>query len=102
MTIRLTKSTKIVLARLTTDGPMTPKQLGQSVGLAPRTVTLALKKLVEESLCQRVSNLEDMRQPIYRVNMKRVKELQLLFTIDTYARLHPAINPSDHTSRFQR
>lgn len=102
MTIRLTKSTKVVLAKLTKDGPMTPKQIGQKVGLAPRTVTLALKKLVEEKICKRVSNLQDMRQPFYRVDMDKVRELRLMYTIDSYARLHPSVSPSDQPSRFQR
>ena len=102
MSVKLPKSAKVVLARLTRDGPLTPKELSTIVELAPRTVTLALKKLMEVQLCRKISNLEDMRQPYYKVNMDRVKELRLAFTIDSYVRLHPSFNPSDHSLRSFR
>lgn len=102
MSVRLPKSANVVLARLARDGPLTPKELSSRVDLAPRTVTLALKKLMDVQLCRKVSNFEDMRQSYYCVDMDRVRELRLGFTIDSYIRLHPSFGPSDHSSRSFR
>ncbi|MHA2378497.1 MAG: MarR family transcriptional regulator [Candidatus Thorarchaeota archaeon] len=102
MSIRLPKSAKVVLARLTIDGPMTPKDISDRVDLAPRTVSFALRKLIKEDLCHRIPNLTDMRCPYYRSNMNRVRELNLLFSIDTYYRLKPSTVGVDSSRSFNR
>ena len=102
MSIRLPKSAKIVLARLTVEGPMTPKDISDRVDLAPRSVSFALRKLMKEDLCRKVPNLTDMRCPFYRSNMERVRELNLIFSIDTYYRLRPSPGSVDSSRSFNR
>jgi len=79
MSIELPRSAIIVLDRLTTEGPMTPKDLSNTVDLAPRTVSFALRKLMGQKLCKKIPNLTDMRQPLYAADMKRAQELRVKF-----------------------
>jgi DNA-binding MarR family transcriptional regulator len=79
MSIELPRSAIIVLDRLTTEGPMTPKDISSSVDLAPRTVSFALRKLVGQKLCKKIPNLTDMRQPLYAADMERARELRMRF-----------------------
>jgi len=72
--INLTKSTLIVLNKLTNDGPMCPAEISKNSGLAMRTITLALKTLLSDHLCRKVPNLLDMRKPMYHANQERVEE----------------------------
>ena len=74
--INLTKSTLIVLDKLTTLGPMSPADIAKKSGLAMRTVTLALKTLHSGQFCRKVPNLLDMRKPMYHANQVKVNELQ--------------------------
>ena len=74
--INLTKSTLVVLDKLTTEGPMYPAEIAQKSGLAMRTVTLALKTLQSGQFCRKVPNLLDMRKPMYHANQVKVNELQ--------------------------
>lgn len=75
--IKLTKSTLLVLDKLDKDGPMSPQDLAESSGLAMRTVTLALKTLLSGKLCRRIPNLMDMRKPLYHADPEKVRELRL-------------------------
>jgi DNA-binding MarR family transcriptional regulator len=79
MSIELPRSAIIVLDRLTTEGPMTPKDISSRVDLAPRTVSFALRKLMGQKLCKKIPNLTDMRQPLYAADMTRAKELRVKF-----------------------
>ena len=79
MSIELPRSAIIVLDRLTSQGPMTPKAISSTVDLAPRTVSFALRKLMGQSLCKKIPNLSDMRQPLYAADMERAKALRLRF-----------------------
>ena len=72
--INLTKSTLIVLNKLTAEGPMCPAEISKNSGLAMRTITLALKTLLSDHLCRKVPNLLDMRKPMYHANHERVEE----------------------------
>ena len=74
--INLTKSTLIVLNKLTSEGPMYPAEIAKKSGLAMRTVTLALKTLQSGHLCRKVPNLLDMRKPMYHIDQEKVSELQ--------------------------
>jgi DNA-binding MarR family transcriptional regulator len=74
--VNLTKSTLIVLDKLDKEGPMSPQDLAKSSGLAMRTVTLALKTLLNGKFCRRTPNLSDMRKPLYYVDIERVRELR--------------------------
>lgn len=72
----LPKSAIAVLEKLVDDGPMTPKDITGKVGLAPRTVSFALKKLLGQRIVKKVPNLHDMRQPNYHVeNTDHAKQL---------------------------
>ncbi len=55
---------------------MTPKQIAAESGLAPRTVTYALRELLEAKLCRKVPNFKDMRMPLYHADEQRVKEIR--------------------------
>ena len=76
LAINLTKSTLIVLDKLTSEGPMYPAEIAKKSGLAMRTVTLALKSLQSGHLCRKVPNLLDMRKPMYHIDQEKVSELQ--------------------------
>jgi DNA-binding MarR family transcriptional regulator len=79
MSIELPRSAIIVLDRLTSEGPMTPKAISSRVDLAPRTVSFALRKLMGQKLCKKIPNLTDMRQPLYAADMERARELRMKF-----------------------
>lgn len=79
MSIELPRSAIIVLDRLTSEGPMTPKAISSRVELAPRTVSFALRKLMGQSLCRKIPNLSDMRQPLYAADMERARALRSRF-----------------------
>ncbi|MEM4736146.1 MAG: MarR family transcriptional regulator [Candidatus Thorarchaeota archaeon] len=79
MSLDLPRSAIIVLDKLQTYGPMTPKELSSKVDLAPRTVSFALRKLVGRDLCRKIPNLNDMRQPLYSVNADRIRELKMKY-----------------------
>ncbi len=97
MSLDLPNSAILVLGSLTTEGPMTPKTIIEKVGLAPRTISFALRTLVREQVIQKIPNLADMRQPIYHVNMKRVKELQLRFESGQMSQMPSSFRPSGHS-----
>ncbi len=79
MSIELPRSAIIVLDRLTSEGPMTPKAISSRVDLAPRTVSFALRKLMGQKLCKKIPNLTDMRQPLYAADMERARELRMKY-----------------------
>ena len=99
MSIDLPNSALIVLSSLTSEGPMTPKTIITKVKMPSRTITYALQTLVKEHIVKKSPNLLDMRQPIYHVNLDRVKELRLSFRIDQVSRLRPEIRQSGHQSQ---
>ena len=72
-------SALIVLNELQTKGPMTPKQLRKEVTLSPRSVSDALRRLTDRSLCKKTPNLLDMRQPIYSTNPSTIRDLNVNF-----------------------
>jgi len=98
MSIDLPNSALIVLSSLTAEGPMTPKTIITKVRMPSRTITYALQTLVKKKIVKKIPNLLDMRQPIYHVNIERVKELRLSFRVDQVIRLHPEIRQSGHQS----
>ncbi len=75
----LPRSAIIVLDRLTSDGPMTPKDISNKVDLAPRTVSFALRKLIGQELCKKIPNLRDMRQPLYLADAEKARELRMKY-----------------------
>jgi len=76
---------------------MTPKTIIEKVGLAPRTISFALRTLVRERVIRKTPNLADMRQPIYHINMDRVKELQLRFDSGLISQISSSFRPSGHS-----
>ena len=97
MSLDLPNSAILVLGSLATEGPMTPKTIIEKVGLAPRTISFALRTLVREQVIRKIPNLADMRQPIYHVDMERVKELQLRFESGQMSRMPSTFRPSGHS-----
>ena len=97
MSLDLPNSAILVLGSLATEGPMTPKTIIEKVGLAPRTISFALRTLVREQVIRKIPNLADMRQPIYHVDMERVKELQLRFDAGQMSRMPSSFRPSGHS-----
>jgi len=79
VSLNLPRSAIIVLDRLHTEGPLTPKDISQKVDLAPRTVSFALRKLMGQSLCNKIPNLHDMRQPLYSVDQEKFRELRMKY-----------------------
>ena len=98
MSIDLPNSALIVLSSLSSEGPMTPKTIIKKVKMPSRTITYALQTLVKENIVKKTPNLLDMRQPIYHVNLERVKELRLSFRLDQVIRLRAEIRQSGHHS----
>ena len=98
MSVDLPNSALIILSSLTSEGPMTPMELIKKVKMPSRTITYALQTLVKKQIVKKTPNLLDMRQPIYYVDIDRVKELRLSFRIDHFIRLHQEMNQSDHPS----
>ena len=97
MSITLPNSAMIVLRSFTTEGPMTPKTLIEKVNLAPRTISFALKTLIDEQMIRKTANFADMRQPIYHVNLEKVRELQLFFDKKQLSHMQPSVRHSSHT-----
>ncbi|MBY8996484.1 MAG: MarR family transcriptional regulator [Candidatus Thorarchaeota archaeon] len=93
----LPNSAILVLNSLAAEGPMTPKTIIEKVGLAPRTISFALRTLVREQVIRKTPNLSDMRQPIYHVDMERVKELQLRFDSGRISQIPSSFRPSGHS-----
>ena len=96
MSLDLPNSAILVLGSLATEGPMTPKTIIEKVGLAPRTISFALRTLVREQVIRKIPNLADMRQPIYH-DMERVKDLQLRFESGQMSRMPSTFRPSGHS-----
>jgi len=94
MTVELPHSAILVLGSLVTEGPMTPKTIIEKVGLAPRTISFALRTLVREKVIQKTPNLADMRQPIYHINIEKVKELQLRFDRGQISQIPDVFGPT--------
>ncbi|MGD9397959.1 MAG: helix-turn-helix domain-containing protein [Candidatus Thorarchaeota archaeon] len=97
MSLELPNSAILVLGSLAAEGPMTPKTIIEKVGLAPRTISFALRTLVRERVIRKTPNLADMRQPLYHVNMERVKELQLRFESGQISQMPSSYRPSGHS-----
>jgi DNA-binding MarR family transcriptional regulator len=97
MSLELPNSAILVLSSLATEGPMTPKTIIEKVGLAPRTISFALRTLVRERVIRKTPNLADMRQPLYHINMERVKELQLRFESGQISQMPSSYRPSGHS-----
>ncbi|MGY5875279.1 MAG: MarR family transcriptional regulator [Candidatus Thorarchaeota archaeon] len=78
--MNLATSAMIVLEQLVREGPLCPKEISSKTGLAPRTVSHALKTLIDRKLCARTPNFNDMRSPLYHVNKQKAREMQI--TVD--------------------
>ena len=72
----LPRSALIILDHIEENGPMAPRDLSRNSRIPLRTVTFALKKLVNQRLLQKVPNFMDMRKPLYHMNVERYKEVQ--------------------------
>jgi len=75
MTSDLPKSALVVLDHITAEGPLAPREISCRFNLPLRTVSFALKKLMNLNLLFKTPNLMDMRKPQYRTNNERVREM---------------------------
>ncbi len=75
MTSDLPKSALVVLDHITAEGPLAPREISNRFNLPLRTVSFALKKLMNLNLLFKTPNLMDMRKPQYRTNSERVREM---------------------------
>ncbi len=69
----LPKSSLEVLSFLVTHSPLGPKEISEKLGYAPRTISFALRKLLEKKIVRKRPNLNDMRRWLYLVDEKVVK-----------------------------
>jgi DNA-binding MarR family transcriptional regulator len=97
MSLVLPNSAILVLGSLAAEGPMTPKTIIEKVGLAPRTISFALRTLVREQVIKKTPNFADMRQPIYHIDMERMKELQIRFDSGQISQFPSSFRPSGHS-----
>ena len=67
---RTPKSAMAILRVLINKGPMCPLEISETLNMAPRTVSFALRTLLGRQLLKRIPNLHDMRRPKYHVNME--------------------------------
>lgn len=81
--IQLPRSAVTVLKHLVKKGPMCPVDICQTASLAPRTVSHALKRLLDDELCKRIPNLEDMRRPLYTPDYDTAREIVSRYGIDS-------------------
>jgi DNA-binding MarR family transcriptional regulator len=87
--LKITRSAVVVFFKLARDGPMCPHEIMESAEIAPRTVTHALRQLLDNKLCKRIPNLSDMRKPLYCVDKRRAKEIEReLEKIHSNIRMH--------------
>jgi len=66
--IKLPPSAKVVLTVLEDGKPKTFKDMTDEVGIAPRTIRYALKRLKESGLIIEKFNFRDARQVLYQKN----------------------------------
>ena len=62
---RTPKSAIAILGALINKGPMCPLEISETLNMAPRTVSFALRKLLGHQLLRKIPNLNDMRRPKY-------------------------------------
>ncbi|TFF92037.1 MarR family transcriptional regulator [Candidatus Thorarchaeota archaeon] len=72
---RTPKSAVAILGALASEGPMCPQEISKKLEMAPRTVSFALRRLLKKRLLRRIPNLNDMRRPMYHVNMENAQEV---------------------------
>jgi DNA-binding MarR family transcriptional regulator len=72
---RTPKSAISIIGTLAQHGPMCPQEISNELGMAPRTVSFALRKLLKGEILRRIPNLSDMRRPMYHVNVEKAREL---------------------------
>ncbi len=70
---RTPKSAIAILGALINHGPMCPIEISEKLDMAPRTVSFALRTLVNRQLLRKIPNLSDMRRPKYHVDMDAAK-----------------------------
>jgi DNA-binding MarR family transcriptional regulator len=64
-----------ILGALVKEGPMCPQEISSKLDMAPRTVSFALRRLLKRQLLRKIPNLNDMRRPMYHVDMETAQEV---------------------------
>ncbi|MCK5151541.1 MAG: MarR family transcriptional regulator [Candidatus Thorarchaeota archaeon] len=75
MSGELPASALSVLQSLTARGPMSPKDISRWAKVPIRTVNFAIKKLRRKGLIRRISNLQDMRSPLYTTDLEAARRI---------------------------
>lgn len=70
---------------------MSPKEISRKSDLPLRTVSFALRKLTAFKLLRRVPNLQDMRQPLYRIESDEVRRRLIKFGTDNLMKMPPTL-----------
>lgn len=86
---RTPKSAMAILGTLASHGPMCPLEICEKLDMAPRTVSFALRQLLGKKLLRKIPNLNDMRRPMYHVNLDAAKELLQKYN-DTALNVQPS------------
>lgn len=64
-----------VLRSIARAGPLAPKEISRQSKVPERTVTYALRRLLQQKLIVKIPNLQDMRQCLYAPNLEKAREI---------------------------
>lgn len=72
-----------VLRSIARSGPLAPKEICRQSKVPERTVTYALRRLMQQKLIVKIPNLQDMRQCLYAPNLQKAQEIIALHGRDS-------------------
>ena len=72
-----------VLRSIARSGPLPPKEISRRSQVPERTVTYALRRLMQQKLIVKIPNLQDMRQCLYAPNLQQAREIIALHGCDS-------------------
>lgn len=71
---RVVGSSLAVLEFIVKNGPSSPKDMKDKVGVSERTITYAIKDLYNKKVLKRIPNLSDMRIPLYSIDERKCRD----------------------------
>ncbi|MHA2241175.1 MAG: hypothetical protein ACXACE_06180 [Candidatus Thorarchaeota archaeon] len=78
------RSALIVLDFLSDNGPLAPRDISRKANLPLRTVSFALRNLMQRKLCRKIPNLSDMRRPLYLADAEKARVVFMKFGRTVY------------------